>query len=115
MKKVLIVEDNYGWQSIWKRDLQKVELLVADSIEEAKKIFSQNDDVDLIVMDACVPGDEPNTMNLVREMRKTYHGSILANSSVLKYREILLNAGCDKECHKKDVVEKILEILSLNK
>jgi len=113
MKKILVVEDNDSWQSSWKRDLQEFQLLVADSIKEAKELFSQNSDIDLIVMDACVPGDSPNTMDLVREIRKVYQGPILANSSIFEYRKTLMSAGCDKECHKFDVVKKVLEILSL--
>jgi len=115
IKKVLIVEDDSGWQNAFKYGIDgKFDLYFADSITNAEILFREISDVDCIIMDACVPGDEPNTMDLVKEIRKTYKGPIIANSSVEEYVEELLGAGCDYGAHKRDVIKKIFEILSLN-
>ena len=65
-------------------------------------------------MDACVPGDWPNTMPLVRKIRQTFVGPIIANSSLLEYRKKLLEAGCDYECEKGEVAKKVLELIELS-
>ena len=106
MKKVLIVEDSAGWQEIWKRelsDLPDTYLLSALSIEEAERLFRANGPFDVIVMDACVPGDEPTTPPLVWMMRETYNGPIIACSSFSPYRDQLMQVGCNFSAMKEDV------------
>ncbi len=116
VKKVLIVEDMEEFHVLWKGYLNdfssEIVLLSAFSIEEAEELFSANSDIDAIVMDACVPGDEPNTQPLVRKFRKTFAGPIIASSSVEEYRKELIKAGCDYESESKATLpEKLLEIL----
>lgn len=114
MKKVLIVEDDFGLQASWKRDLESsVILFAADSINAAEKLFTENQDIDLVVMDACVPGDSPTTIPLIHKIRETYKGPMIATSSISAYRKMLMEAGCNIECIKQDVVKKVLEVLSI--
>ena len=116
MKKVLIVEDEVRrYYSAWQQELpsDRVTLLFAASVEEAEEQFSANSDIDVIAIDACVPGDEPTTLPLVRQWRQTFTGPMVAISSMSEYREMLLYAGCDYESSKKDLPKKLLEILDL--
>ncbi len=114
MKKVLIVEDKLVEQLLLKRELDgEIEIITAFSIEEAETKFAANPDVAAIVMDACVPGHDPNTGPLVKRLRALFAGPIIATSSVLSYRQQLVQAGCDFECGKDSVPHKLREALDL--
>ena len=113
-KKVLIVEDMDSKQEDWAKALNgKVEIVSAFSISEAEERFQANPDIALIVMDACVPGDSPNTMDLVRKFRSTFKGPMIANSTCWDYRRALIGAGCDYEYSKYKVPKKVCEVLGL--
>ena len=115
MKKVLIVEDEVYRYSSWQQEMdgKEVVLLFASSIEEAEEQFATNLAIAAIVMDACVPGDEPTTIPLVRQWRQTFTGPMIAISSMSEYRTMLRHAGCDYESSKEDLSKKLLEILDL--
>ncbi len=114
-KKVLIVDDMGEYHSSYKRGLKDLGsdaiILSAFSIEEARKLFNENPDIDAIVMDACVPGNYPTTQPLVREFRKIFSGPIIAVSSLDEYRDMLIEAGCDYESVKSALPKILLEIL----
>lgn len=113
-KKVLFVEDRAWQQKDWLEALDgKVEIISALSIAEAEEKFTANTDIAAIVMDACVPGDEPNTIPLVKKFRETFTGPMIATSSYFGYRQMLVRAGCDHDCAKYKVPEKLCEILGL--
>ena len=112
--KVLVVEDKESFHDLWRMEFgDQVELLSALTIKEAQELFRAHQDIAVIAMDACVPGDRPNTMFLVQEMRLTYTGPIIAISSLVEYRQMLVKAGCDFECEKDFLPQKIREILGL--
>ena len=114
--KVLAVDDEQWIHNKWLPELEgKVELLSAGTIEDARKMFAEHPDIAAIAMDACVPGDEPNTMELVREFRKTFSGPMLAASGLGDYRELLMKAGCDYDVgmDKNDVPGMFIKILGL--
>jgi len=115
LKKVLVVEDSETWSKIIKRGLgDKVLVLFALDMVKGAKIFRENPDIALVIMDACVPGDEPNTQILVREIRKTFSGPMIAMSSMPMYRKELLRAGCDYEVEEKEqAAKKALELLGI--
>ncbi len=115
LPKVLIVEDGRGYQAHWSTRLRgKVEILSAYTIREAETLFFSSVDITAIVMDACVPGESPTTPPLVQKMRETFFGPIIAASSSEYYRQELMDAGCDHECTKTEVPQKIMEILNLS-
>ncbi len=114
MKKVLIIDDDETWQKVWSMRLGKrVTLLPALSIPEAEKIFSEHTDIDLIAVDACVPGDEINTQPLIRKIRETFAGPMVAVSKSSFSRECLVRAGCDHESEKEWLHGKVVRILKL--
>lgn len=115
LKKVLLVEDDSVWLEFIGRGLgDKVVLLLASTIEKAEKMFNEHPDINLIIMDACVPGDTPTTQPLIRKIRETFSGPMLAISSIGPYRKQLLAAGCDYECEKPGASKKALEILGIS-
>lgn len=114
MKKVLLVEDKSFYHQMYQERLgDKVEIISAFTIEEAEQLFSSEDGFDAIVMDACVPGDSPTTPPLVRMIRETFTGPMIAISSLNSYRHKLMEAGCDYEATKAGLPQKLITILGL--
>ena len=113
-KKILVIDDEDFFHEVIKEGLgDRVTILSVFSIEEAEEVFSANPDLCLIVMDACVPGDSPTTPPLVRRIRESFNGPIIATSSLDTYRRKLMEAGCDHESTKLKLPEKIIAILGL--
>lgn len=117
MKKILIVDDLDYMYEIW-RDLFEVnkleiEIIKALSIKEAEEAFNNNSDLNAVVVDACVPGYEPNTMDLIRKMRKSFFGPIIAISDEDDFNDILMKAGCNCQTRKWTLPQKIKEVLCL--
>ena len=113
--KVLVVDDMPFVHKKFRMSLgNKVILLEALTLKKGLSLFNANPDVSIIVMDACVPGDEPNSQWLVEEIRKTFTGPIIASSSSPVYRKKLLEVGCDYECDKGLVPRKVVELLGIS-
>lgn len=112
--KILVVEDIEDFQLQYRKNLNDIaDILAATTLDEGKRLFDANPDIVLVVMDACVPGNKPNSMELVKHMRQTFEGPIIASSSMLEYREILIGAGCSIKSHKSGVPDLIRELLRL--
>lgn len=115
MKKVLVVEDNDVYFMFIENVLKgKVEIMRAKILHEGYVLFRENPDFDLIIMDACVPGDNPNAMPLVEEIVKSgYDKPIIASSTVKDYRQELIDAGATHEANKREGAEMALKLLGL--
>ena len=75
-------------------------------------MFGENPDIEVIVLDACVPGLTPTTFGLIESFRKTFHGPMIAISSEEHFRKEMLQLGCSHQSSGKgDVVEKVIEVL----
>jgi hypothetical protein len=88
-------------------------ILSALTITEAKQLFVDNPDLAGIIMDACVPGDSPNTMSLVSEFRQTFCGPIIATSTSEYGLEKLLEAGSNHAAEKQFALQKMFNLLGL--
>jgi CheY-like chemotaxis protein len=113
---VLCVEDGLDFQASYRQRLgERVTVLQATTLKEGFDLFRAHTDIGLIIMDACVPGDRPNTEPLVQHIRASgFHGPIIATSSMPSYRHRLLQAGCDHEVDSKaKVARKVLELLKI--
>ena len=114
MKKVLIVEDLEKYQSKFAAELAgKVSVLQAFTLYHGLALFEEHkDELAAIAMDACVPGDRPNSFGLVCKMRLAgFSGPMIAISSLYEYRQELMRAGCDHQCPKDDLPKVLLSIL----
>ncbi|MEK9182075.1 MAG: hypothetical protein AAB781_00615 [Patescibacteria group bacterium] len=115
--KILIVEDSETLQDGWKESLLRVtppiEVIQAFSIKEAERAFIDNPDLSAIVVDACVPGSCPNTMELVKKIRKSFLGHMIAVSSSDSSNDILVKAGCNHKTIKQKLIFKIKDIFDL--
>lgn len=114
LKKVLIVDDDTSLQAQWREALDgKVELISAVSIAQAQELFNSNRRLSAIVMDACVPGNQINTEFLVKKFGESYHGPIIAISTMPEYRRRLILAGCSHESSKEYLTQDLLKILDI--
>ncbi|MFH1193284.1 MAG: response regulator [Candidatus Jorgensenbacteria bacterium] len=104
--KILVVEDMEEWVELWKDVLYgAAELIGAASIEEAEEKFAANPDIDVVVVDGCVPGSELNTIPLVQKFKATFKGPMIAVSGNPDFQKMLIKEGCSHECEKKDLPE----------
>jgi len=88
-----------------------MDVLQVYTLKQAEDLFSAHPDLDAIVMDACVPGDEPTTLDLTKKFRQSFFGPIVAASSCGEYRMMLMEVGCDYESSKHKVAQTLINIL----
>lgn len=111
--KVLVVEDNERWQATFARSFgQDFQLLQATTIQQGEELFLANPDIGIVIMDACVPGDYVNTIPLVKKIRETFNGKMIASSGGGIFRKMLMDAGCSHQCDKIDLFDKFIEIVN---
>ena len=80
----------------WVIEKSIVEIIWARSLEEGWRIFSENIDVDIVIMDASLGDnhDTPDSMSLVRKIITSgYKNPIIAASSNARYNVLLMEAG----------------------
>ncbi len=111
--RILIVEDDLDIQMLYKECLETLEIVSAFTKAQALEEFVNNPDFAAIVMDACVPGNEVNTLGLVYRFRRTFNGPMIATSSEPNYNDKLMKAGCDHKSEKHALPQKLREILGL--
>lgn len=104
MKKILIVDDDPAPYHQLKKKIQdrgfEITVLRAQTCAEGRRIFEENRDLDLIVMDGFLV--QETTIDLVMEIRPQFTGIILANSSSAGMQTILQDAGCDHQTFSKN-------------
>jgi len=111
--RILVVEDEHTLVSFWKMIVEgRAEIIWADNLVDAEKIFVKDQDFDFMVMDCCVPGRVPNSFTLVEKIRESgYTKPIIAKSASDKYAEELLEFGASHMAVNGQVHELILELL----
>lgn len=112
---VLLVEDDSdarsrivaAFKSDWPDSLVIHE---AATVEVASELFQTHQaQLDLVLMDACVPGNSPNTQKLVGAIREAgFAGPMICISSLPRYGEELIAAGCSSYHSKRDPVSLVI-------
>ena len=111
MPKIFVVEDDSFFHDLWQEQLKGfAELIFATNVNEAEERFSQNPDIDAIVMDGCLSNNGFDTGDLIVSFRARFSGPIIASSGSGKIRRIMVSRGCDYECDKSGVAKKLREI-----
>jgi DNA-binding response OmpR family regulator len=115
MPKILIVEDDdVNFTNIEYYLRSKAEVLQAETLDKGESLFQNNPDIDLIIMDACIPGDSPNAMPLVKKIVDSgYDKPIIACSSESEYTKQLVAAGATHSANKGEVAQMALKLLGL--
>ncbi|MBU1558108.1 response regulator [Patescibacteria group bacterium] len=98
---VLIVEDDPSNQLLLKTAIElitkEVVILQVTTIKEASEIFHRDRNIiDKILMDGELP--DGTSINLVKEIRKTFNGDIIAFSGAIN--DELMKSGCNKKLSK---------------
>ena len=101
-RTVLIVEDEERWQEQFKSFLpDTATVLQATSLAQAEKLYSENPMIDFIIMTGCVDhADLLDTIPLIKKIRETYKGEMVAISGSYDYVDDMIAAGCDCGKHK---------------
>ncbi|MFC1644787.1 hypothetical protein ACFL08_02060 [Patescibacteria group bacterium] len=119
LKRILIVEDYFhNFKEITDYLGSQVEVIWGKNQEEARELFfKEKDSIDLVIMDACVPGSHPNTMDLIGEIKACFQGPIIAVSSVSEYIPVLMKAGATHKstAGRWGAAKLALQLLSLDK
>ncbi len=114
---ILIVEDLPRFWRPLKTELRASGLFskvtVAQSVPEAEFRFQNLESVSAVLMDACLSGEKPDTLELTRELRETYayDGIIIAMSRDSSFRGLQLQAGCSHESTKEDAAAYLMTLL----
>jgi len=109
--------------SVAQRQGRKSEVLHAESIAEAKAIFTAHSDISGVVTSGTLNGgtklhdgnrDEPDSeivqfVGYVRELRPNLPVIAASNSSYC--RTALVESGCTAECEKTEVVRVLMQLL----
>jgi DNA-binding response OmpR family regulator len=98
MQTVLLLEDDSGWLRIYRRELEKVSVMVieATGIADARKLLASQS-VDIIVVDGELQDARiADTCAFVVQLRADgFVGQMIAASSDATWREKLVAAGCN--------------------
>jgi len=118
MKNILLIEDDVeclkDWEIRLTRFLNKFNLNIVctTSVGQAKLVFP-TEKWDAIVFDGCIGGNDFNSPDLIREMRKTATCPMIAASSNPDLIPHMREAGCDYEVEKKVFVpQRVARILN---
>ena len=113
MKKILFIEDDENWQTNYKDIFEDTAtILQATTLKDAEELFLKHPDVDIIVVDGCLnENDVLDTLPLIKKIRETYKGPMIAASGHEEFRHKMVLAGCNKQREKYDVIDLIREML----
>lgn len=115
ISRILMIEDE---ESVIKAfgevyALTAVVVTTTTLIEAEVVIDNMANTFDIVIIDACLGGNSPNTLRLPARIRETkYKGPIVGFSSEPQYLGSLKGAGCDTVCHKAEifrVIDKLLQ------
>ena len=89
-------------------------LINASSIEKANEWLAKEIvKFDAIVVGACSIKDRPTTPPLVRDIRKTFTGPIIATTGAWDQQRELMEAGCDYAFSRDVLPNELIRILGL--
>lgn len=122
VSKVLLVEDEMPMQKLWRAQVEDLfkgeemlpELLFAATIVEALTLFRTNLGIDVIVVDGHLKtaAGKVDTLPVIREFKKAgFMGPMIATSSDPKLRALMMEAGCNRECERKDYAMRMVKTL----
>ena len=110
--KVLVVEDDVPVQTAFARILRgKTDVLLADDVEEARSLYRDHPDIFAVLMDGTLVSG--STVELVRELRRTFSGTIVAVSGSEHTNLALVAAGADSYWTKPGSPADLLRLLGV--
>lgn len=116
MTKILVVEDEKNFHDIYRMNFDgRVILIPAFTVGQGIELIQMHwDELDGMIVDACVPGRRPTTIPLVKYVRsRKFRGPVIAASSVELYRDELMAAGATHQAAKDQAHNVLLAALGL--
>ncbi len=114
MEKVFIVISDVRWSSLIRQDLgDRVLVIQAFTIEEARVAFRQHPDLAVILIDIVFESELDTTL-LIGEMRETFRGPIIAVSSAFDNLQKLIRAGCNDIARENAAAQRVLELVGVS-
>lgn len=111
---ILIIEDSLVWQKVYYLSFkQSANILQATNLVDAEAIFLENPGINLIVIDGYFGGTLMDTLPLIKKIRETFKGEIIAVSTDDDSRTRMVAAGCSSQVEKNDSVLFIERYLHL--
>jgi len=114
--KVLLVEDDPITQNLIKAFLRRsgnFSVLVTGTIKEAKAVLKKNSDIQAIIFDGQLIGE--NTLGMIKEVSDSdFSGhmiAISANTEPGGMHEQQIRAGCNESCLCKPPLSKLVELM----
>lgn len=111
--KILIIEDRKDLCGIWQKVCEKrgYECFMAHTIEDAHIMIVSQRDANVILLDACVPGDDINTIPLLTDVLDTMpKAKVVAISSDSLYNNELVRNGAHASIWKNDLTRLLINV-----
>jgi hypothetical protein len=115
-KKIIIIGDFYDELIKSRQDFfdSGVDIFCPPGIVEFNAIWEFSHNFDLIIINGYYQnGSEGEIISLVKKIRLTFNGPIIAVFLDFDFNDWLIQLGCDYEVKKEDVSKKVKEILFL--
>lgn len=102
---ILIADDLSKVIDYYERSLAQfswISTVSATSLDELNEVFNVfSDEIDVIILDGCIPGDTVNTIGFIQRVREAgFTKPIIAASSLPAYRDRMVLAGCSHQAPK---------------
>jgi len=83
-------------------NMYDISTVSATSLDQLDEVFDRfYNEIDVIILDGCIPGDKVNTIEFIRRVRaQGFTKPIIAASSMPEYRMQMMDAGCSHEREK---------------
>jgi CheY-like chemotaxis protein len=88
-----------------------IEIVQTTSYHNALEALKSHPSFDLVFLDGCLDGDQPDGLSLINDIRHKHPKPklLFAMSSADGMRKLMVERGCDREC-KKNHVAGIIDI-----
>lgn len=111
--RILLIEDDEPIIRAMTVMLGKTTLpiCVARTKNQARTLFYEHDDFCVILCDGWLKNETSDTCDLIKEMRTTFHGPMIAMSSCSDTRARQVIAGCDESARTRLEAVKIAQLV----
>lgn len=119
-RAILIIEDEAQIHRVFDRYFNNygIEIRHAYTLEQGKREYLARPGMTLIAVDGLIPRSESDAISciqdtayLVRKIRETFHGPMVAMSSREEYNDDLRQAGCSHSAEKVEAPKLIKTLL----
>ncbi len=112
MCDVLIIEDDPYFIELYQRSLRDLEVEFAGTLEVARQKYKANPNVSVIAIDGGLGSTKLNTLGLIREIKSSFPRHLIAISGSEIRRKLQMDVGCNEQCKKEDLPDKIRLLLA---